>query len=119
MSAAFEPIVGRYLTLQLDGRANRIYFEEAGQGIPLLCVHTAGADARQWRHLLEDRTVTSRYRVIAYDLPYHGRSLPAQSFPQPTRSRQILPKPARVLHCRGTPRQSEARMPRSGLGRTE
>jgi pimeloyl-ACP methyl ester carboxylesterase len=50
--------------------------EEAGQGIPLLCLHTAGADSRQYRHLLNDAAVTSKYRVIAFDMPYHGRSNP-------------------------------------------
>jgi pimeloyl-ACP methyl ester carboxylesterase len=71
-----EPIVGRYLNLDLAGESYRVYFEEAGQGIPLLCLHTAGADSRQYRHLLNDTSVTSRYRVIAFDMPFHGRSNP-------------------------------------------
>ena len=72
----FEPIVGRYFELDMDGAAHRIFVEEAGQGIPLLCLHTAGADSRQYRHLLNDAGVTSKYRVVAFDLPYHGRSNP-------------------------------------------
>ena len=56
--AEYEPIVGRYLTLDLGGRPHRLYFEEAGQGIPLVCLHTAGADSRQWRHLLNDAEIT-------------------------------------------------------------
>src|SRR5215475_7331915 len=40
---AIEPIVGRYLRLDFKGQPHRIYFEEAGQGMPLLCLHTAGA----------------------------------------------------------------------------
>ena len=71
-----EPIVGRYLALDHEGRQYRIYFEEAGQGVPLVCLHTAGADSRQYRHLLNDADVTRRFRVIAFDLPYHGRSNP-------------------------------------------
>ena len=39
MSAAYEPMVGRYLRLTLDGLACRVYVEEAGQGIPLICLH--------------------------------------------------------------------------------
>ena len=58
--AEYEPIVGRYLRLDLDGRAHRLYVEEAGQGIPLVCLHTAGADNRQWRHLLNDAEITRR-----------------------------------------------------------
>ncbi len=71
-----EPIVGRYLRLTLDGRPHRVYFEEAGEGIPLVCLHTAGADGRQWRHLLNDADVTRHYRVLAFDMPWHGKSLP-------------------------------------------
>ncbi|MDF1719509.1 MAG: alpha/beta hydrolase [Minwuia sp.] len=71
-----EPIVGRYMTLDIEGRSCRIYFEEAGSGIPLLCLHTAGADGRQFRHLMLDSAITDRFRVIAFDLPWHGKSLP-------------------------------------------
>ncbi len=42
----------------------------------MLLQHTAGSDSRQWRHLLEDDELTSRFRFIAYDLPFHGRSVP-------------------------------------------
>jgi pimeloyl-ACP methyl ester carboxylesterase len=75
-SPKVEPIVGRYLNVESGGAAYRIFFEEAGAGIPLLCLHTAGADSRQYRHLLNDRAVTDRYRVIAFDMPYHGRTNP-------------------------------------------
>lgn len=71
-----EPIVGRYLAIRSGEADHRIFFEEAGQGIPLLCLHTAGADSRQYRHLLNDEAVTRRFRVIAFDMPYHGRSTP-------------------------------------------
>jgi pimeloyl-ACP methyl ester carboxylesterase len=76
----FEPIVGRYLHLELSGRPHRLYVEEAGQGIPLVCLHTAGADARQFRHLLNDEAVTQHFRVIAFDMPWHGKSLPPEGF---------------------------------------
>ena len=74
--AEYEPIVGRYLTLDLGGRPHRLYVEEAGQGIPLVCLHTAGADNRQWRHLLNDAEITRHFRVLAFDMPWHGKSLP-------------------------------------------
>lgn len=72
----YSDIVGRYVYLDLDGLEYRVYLEQAGEGIPLVCQHTAGSDGRQFRHLLEDRDITSRFRVIAADLPYHGKSLP-------------------------------------------
>ena len=75
-----EPVLGRYLNLELEGRRHRIYFEEAGQGIPLLCLHTAGADARQYRAVLNDAGITENFRVIAFDLPWHGKSSPPRGF---------------------------------------
>jgi pimeloyl-ACP methyl ester carboxylesterase len=74
--ADLEPITGRYLRLTLGGRRCRVYFEEAGQGIPLVCLHTAGADNRQYRHLLNDAAITRDFRVLAFDMPWHGKSLP-------------------------------------------
>lgn len=76
----FEPIVGRYLRLTLEGKPHRVYVEEAGAGQPLVCLHTAGADSRQYRHLLCDGDVTGRHRAIAFDLPWHGRSLPPEGW---------------------------------------
>jgi len=75
-----DPITGRYVYVEVAGVRNRIYFEESGQGRPLVCLHTAGADSRQYRHLLCDAEVTSRWRVVAFDLPYHGRSLPPEGW---------------------------------------
>src|SRR3977135_4373453 len=76
MAPAFEPMIGRYVRLEIDGVPHRVYFEEAGQGIPLVCLHTAGADNRQYRHLLADAEVTRRFRVLAFDMPWHGKSTP-------------------------------------------
>ena len=72
----FDSAVGRYMYVRIQGIQYRVYYEEAGQGIPLVLQHTAGSDGRQWRHLLEDRELQQKYRMIAYDLPYHGKSLP-------------------------------------------
>jgi pimeloyl-ACP methyl ester carboxylesterase len=77
MSAgAIEPIIGRYIKVPVMGEDCRVYFEEAGQGIPLVGLHTAGADSRQFRHLMCDEAVTKDFRVIAFDLPWHGKSYP-------------------------------------------
>ncbi|MDX1432621.1 MAG: alpha/beta hydrolase [Gammaproteobacteria bacterium] len=62
--------------LELLGRAHRLYVEEAGEGIPLLCLHTAGSDGRQFRAVMNDAEITRRYRVIAFDMPWHGKSSP-------------------------------------------
>ena len=72
----FDSAIGRYVRLSIDGVEYRVYFEEAGRGIPMLLQHTAGADGRQWRHLLENAEIARDFRMIAYDLPYHGKSVP-------------------------------------------
>ncbi|MFN8555931.1 MAG: alpha/beta hydrolase [Dehalococcoidia bacterium] len=74
--AKFDTAVGRYIYLPIDGVEYRVYFEETGQGIPILLQHTAGADGRQWRHFLEDPDFQRHFRMIAYDLPYHSKSVP-------------------------------------------
>jgi pimeloyl-ACP methyl ester carboxylesterase len=80
MAATVEPIVGRYASVAIEGRPHRIYFEEAGQGIPLVCLHTAGADGRQFRHMMNDPAITDHFRVLAFDLPWHGKSSPPDGF---------------------------------------
>lgn len=76
--SADDAITGGYVTVELDGVNHRIYYEEAGpdDGIPLLCQHTAGCNNQQWRHVLSDDEITDHFRVIAYDLPRHGKSVP-------------------------------------------
>ncbi len=76
MSAQLEPITGRYARMTFEGRPHRVYFEEAGQGIPLLCLHTAGSDGRQYRAVLNDREITQHYRVVVFDMPWHDKSSP-------------------------------------------
>ena len=80
MAPSFENTVGRYIHTDIAGRPHRVYFEEAGQGIPLVCLHTAGSDSTQFRHILEDSEVCDGFRVIAFDMPWHGKSLPPAGY---------------------------------------
>jgi len=75
-----DPIIGRYLNMEFEGTLFRVYFEEAGQGTPLLCLHTAGADGRQYREILRSKAVTDHFRVVVFDLPWHGKSSPPANF---------------------------------------
>ncbi len=75
-STRIEGIVGRYAHIEIDGKPHRVYFEEAGQGIPLMCLHTAGSDGRQFRAVLNDPQITRHFRVVAFDMPWHGKSSP-------------------------------------------
>lgn len=80
MNVQFEPIRGRYVRLDLLGRPHRVYVEEAGEGPVLLCLHTAGSDSRQWRGLMNDAQLLSDWRVVAFDLPRHGKSSPPEGW---------------------------------------
>ena len=74
----FAKRVGRYLDLEVQGVGYEVYFESAGNpdGIPLVLQHTAGSDGRQWRHQLEDERIGRHFHLLAYDLPYHAKSVP-------------------------------------------
>ena len=76
----FEEPNGRYLNVNIWGQRQRIYVEEAGSGQPLLCLHTAGADSRQYRGLMNDEDVIKDHRVITFDLPAHGKSSPPAGY---------------------------------------
>ena len=59
-----------------SGEVCNIYAEAAGQGAPLLCLHTAGADTRQFHGVMCDAELGRDWRLIGFDMPFHGRSLP-------------------------------------------
>jgi len=71
-----EPITGKYIQIDVEGKTYRTYYETSGSGVPLLCLHTAGGDSRQYRHLLCDQDIIEDHQVIAFDMPWHGRSHP-------------------------------------------
>ena len=74
----FEAATGRYVYIDVQGVEYRVYFEEAGAGIPMVCQHTAGSDGQQFRRFLEDPDITARFRVVVPDLPWHGKSQPPE-----------------------------------------
>ena len=75
-ASTLEKVTGHYLSLDLDGQTHRVYFETVGTGIPLLCLHTVGADGRQYRALVNDEDLTKKFQVIVPDMPWHGKSSP-------------------------------------------
>lgn len=62
-------IRSEYVTI--DGAVG--FAEIAGEGTPLLCIHTAGQSGVQWREVLR-ALGGDGYQVIVPDLPGHGRS---------------------------------------------
>ena len=64
-----KPTIGRYI--QIDGI--RTYYEEAGEGPAIVCLHAACQDTLMYRHILDD--LSDKYRVISIDAPGHCKSL--------------------------------------------
>ena len=91
----FARRVGRYLDLEVQGVSYEVYFESAGNpdGIPLVLQHTAGSDGRQWRHQLENERAGWDFHMLAYDLPYHAKSVPPTTWASAPR-RSIRQRPA-------------------------
>ncbi|WP_293680377.1 alpha/beta hydrolase [uncultured Phenylobacterium sp.] len=67
----FEQITGGYVAV--DG--TKIYYDRLGEGPPLVCIHTAGSCSMQY-HEIMPLLARAGFRVIALDLPGHGKSLP-------------------------------------------
>jgi pimeloyl-ACP methyl ester carboxylesterase len=67
---AQEPIAlnGKFVTV----KGCKIYYEETGKGVPLLLLHGFFRTSSYWKDFVLDFSKT--YRVIAVDLPGHGRS---------------------------------------------
>jgi hypothetical protein len=75
-----EYITGRYIhvTAPVWGRA-KIFYEQSGQGKQdIVFLHTAGSDSRQYHGVMNDPKMRERCNMIAFDLPGHGRSFPAE-----------------------------------------
>jgi pimeloyl-ACP methyl ester carboxylesterase len=69
-------LTGSYVSVTAAGRDYRLFRESAGTGRDVLCLHTAGADGRQFHRLMGDGRITAGHKMTAFDLPWHGRSLP-------------------------------------------
>jgi pimeloyl-ACP methyl ester carboxylesterase len=75
---AVPAVTGGYVPVTVAGTTWQIYYETAGSGRDLLCMHTAGADGRQFHGLMADPRVIEGHRLVAFDLPWHGKSPPPE-----------------------------------------
>jgi pimeloyl-ACP methyl ester carboxylesterase len=64
-----KPTRGYYVEV----KGIRTYVEEAGEGIPILCLHAACQDSLMYRHVVDE--LSDSYRVIAVDAPGHCKTL--------------------------------------------
>jgi len=69
-------IHGGYHRVRVGDDMCRIYAECSGSGPDLLFLHTAGADSRQFYHLLNNTDLAAQWRMTAFDMPGHGKSFP-------------------------------------------
>lgn len=76
--ADLQAIHGHYARLTIGEASGQLYYEQTGNpdGPPLLMLHTAGADSRQFHPIMADEALRQRWNLIAFDLPSHGRSMP-------------------------------------------
>jgi pimeloyl-ACP methyl ester carboxylesterase len=75
---AVPKVQGGYVPVTAGGVTYQIYYETAGTGRDVLCMHTAGSDGRQFHGLMADSRITRNHRLIAFDLPWHGKSPPPE-----------------------------------------
>ncbi len=54
-------------------RGTRIYYQEQGEGLPLIFIHGSMSSHLAWSH---QRPLSEDYRPVMLDLPGHGRSDP-------------------------------------------
>jgi pimeloyl-ACP methyl ester carboxylesterase len=80
------------------------FVEEAGQGFPLMLLHGLGASSFSWRENIDP--LSRHYRVLAPDLPGHGRTPPTlvADFRLETLTRELL----RLLDHHGVTRAALA-----------
>ncbi|MFT3801154.1 MAG: alpha/beta hydrolase [Burkholderiaceae bacterium] len=70
-------LCGRYHRVRAaNGQVCDVYSESAGAGMAVLCLHTAGADTRQFHGVICDPVLGRDWRIIGFDMPSHGRSMP-------------------------------------------
>jgi pimeloyl-ACP methyl ester carboxylesterase len=69
---------GSYVPVTAGGLTYQIYYETTGTGRDVLCMHTAGSDGRQFHGLMADTRITDGHRLVAFDLPWHGKSPPPE-----------------------------------------
>lgn len=108
-------VSGAYHRVTVDGEPLNLYAESCGpaDAPALLMLHTAGADSRQYHGLMADARLRAAWRLIAFDMPGHGRSMPPPSAAWQGRvlgrerylavcaafARQVVRRPVTLLGC--------------------
>jgi len=74
-----DVIVGRYVFINTLWGRTKLFYEQCGDAgnVPILFLHTAGSDGRQYHGVMNDGRMLAKYHMTSIDLPGHGRSFPA------------------------------------------
>jgi pimeloyl-ACP methyl ester carboxylesterase len=70
IGTAQEPVSSNGKFATINGL--KIYYEDSGEGMPVILLHHSFASASQWKTYIP--VLAKKYRVIAVDLPGRGRS---------------------------------------------
>ena len=78
-----DHLMGRYVFVETKAWGKcKIFYEQSGTGpIPIVFLHTAGSDSRQYHGVMNDARMRARCNMVAFDLPSHGRSYPSPAYP--------------------------------------
>ncbi len=68
-----EDIRGNYVKV----KGTRTFYDDIGEGQPIVCVHTAGASSLEYQHILP-LFAEQGFHAYALDLPGHSRSYPVK-----------------------------------------
>lgn len=70
-------VTGGYLRTNIQNWGEcDVFVERVGKGQPVLLLATAGADSRQWHGIMSLNQLIPNHELIAFDLPWHGKSNP-------------------------------------------
>ncbi|OJZ80195.1 hypothetical protein ASPFODRAFT_76018 [Aspergillus luchuensis CBS 106.47] len=72
-------LVGRYIIIRTAAWGKcKVFYEQSGTGSQeIVFLHTAGSDSRQYHGVMNDPRMRARCKMVAFDLPSHGRSFPS------------------------------------------
>ena len=68
-----EDIRGHYVKV----KGTRTFYDELGEGQPIVCIHTAGASSLEYQYIMP-LLAERGFHVYALDLPGHSRSYPVK-----------------------------------------
>ncbi|KAL4941981.1 hypothetical protein BDV06DRAFT_193297 [Aspergillus oleicola] len=76
-----DHITGKYVIIDppVWGKT-KVFYETSGTGPQeIVFLHTAGSDSRQYHGVMNNPSMRAKCKMVAFDLPAHGRSFPGKN----------------------------------------